>query len=88
MTVYFTDQLQWLYWLLDNQWAFWIIINLGALLAYCISLYTIVGIVGLLYPVVACIATIVLGHPWWVGYIGVASVLIAFLPFFLVKTDP
>jgi len=79
---------EWADWMLSNPWVFWLLINIGAYIAYLIRFYLAIGICGLVLPIGVGAATIVMGDPWWVGFIGLGSVLLAVLPIVFVKSDP
>ena len=79
---------EWVDWMLNSPWAFWLLINIGVYIAYFILLYSAIGIWGLVLPAGVGAATVVMGDPWWVGFIGITFAVLAVLPIVFVKSDP
>lgn len=79
----------WVYWMLNNQWVFWLLVNVGVYIVYTILLASeVVGVYGLILPIGVGVATIILGEPWWVGFISFGFILLAILPVVFAKSDP
>jgi len=72
------------YWLQSHEWVFWILVNLSAYLAYRLSIYTIVGALGVIYPLASGACTVIFASEWWMGGIGIATILATSAPFFLI----
>lgn len=82
-----TDPFQFLepiYWLQSHEWVFWILVNLSAYITYRISLHTIVGILGVIYPFASGACTVIFASEWWMGGIGIATILATSTPFFII----
>ena len=76
------------YWLQSHEWVFWLLVNTPALFVCWISQYTILGILGIIFPFVSGACTVIFASEWWMESIGIATIIVASLPLFLVKTDP
>lgn len=84
-----TSNIEWINWLLMHQWVFWIVINLGAILAWRLATHLDgIGILGLIFPSTTCITTVILASPWYLGYIGIATLLVCIFPYIWIQYDP
>ena len=77
-----------LHWLQSHEWVFWILVNLSAYFGYWISRYGLLGILGVILPLASGVCTVIFASEWWMGSIGIATIIAASLPLILVKTDP
>ena len=79
-----TEFLELFYWLQSHEWVFWILVNLSAYLTYRIAIYGKPGILGVLLPFTSGACTVLFASEWWMGCIGIATILVTSAPFFLI----
>ena len=72
------------YWLQSHEWVFWILVNLSAYFGYWIARYGMLGILGVILPFASGACTVIFASEWWMGSIGIATILAVCVPFFLI----
>lgn len=78
-----SDLFHYIDWLQTHEWVFWILVNLSAYITYQICRYSIVGIFGIVLPMASATCTIMLASEWWMGSIGIVTIVIVSAPFFV-----
>ena len=78
------DLFRYLDWIQAHQWVFWLLVNLSAYLTYRICTHAMVGIFGIVIPLASGACTIIFASEWWMGGIGVATILVVSAPFFVI----
>ncbi len=73
-----------LYWLQSHEWVFWILVNISAYFGYRISRYGMLGILGIIFPFASGTCTVLFASEWWMGSIGIVTILLVSVPFFLI----
>jgi len=76
--------LQPFYWLQSHEWVFWILVNASAIFGCWISRYTILGLLGIIFPFASGACTIIFASEWWIVSIGIATVVVALAPYFVI----
>jgi len=73
-----------LYWLQSHEWVFWILVNLSAYFGYWIARYGMLGILGVVLPFASGACTIIFASEWWMGSIGIATMLVVSAPYLVI----
>lgn len=73
-----------IYWLQSHEWVFWILVNISAYFGYWISRYTMFGLLGIIFPFTSVVCTVLFASEWWMGSIGIATMLIVSAPYFVI----
>ena len=72
-----------IYWLQSHEWVFWVLVNISAYLGYWVSRYNMLGILGFIFPFASGACTVLFASEWWMGSIGIATMLIVSVPDFI-----
>ncbi len=80
----FQSLLQMLDFLRSHQWVFWILVNLSAYLTYWMARYGRIGVLGIVFPLASGACTVMFAPEWWMGSIGIATILATATPFFVI----
>ena len=79
-----SDLFHYVYWLQSHEWVFWILVNLSAYFGYWIARYGMLGILGVVLPFASGVCTVIFASEWWMGSIGITTMLIVAAPFFVI----
>lgn len=79
-----TEFLEPFYWLQSHEWLSWILVNLSAYLTYWLCRYNAIGILGVIFPFASGACTVFFASEWWMGSIGIATIVVVVIPFFVV----